>query len=222
MAYLRLRRMLELAVLDRPGLVWLLGDRGSRRSRQAPAERWEALYEEGTYDVLLDSDRRHHHRLLAGLVAERAPGGRILEIGCGQGAFYQSLRPLRPAAYLGTDIAAGAIDRARARFAEDVAAGVARFEVADGAQFDSEARFDAVIFADCLEYLGPVSETLRRYRALLAPGGFFGATQWLAPHPLRLWRELKSEVEVLDEALVSTRWGGAWQVWTCRPRVDRP
>jgi SAM-dependent methyltransferase len=215
MAYLRPRRLMELAVLDRPGLAPILGSRGGAGAE--PAERWDEHYAKGTYDVLTAPERRHHHHLLAGLIADRRPHPRVLEIGCGQGAFYESLRRLSPASYLGTDISPRAIAQAEARFADDVAAGRAAFAVADGATLETEGGFDAVVIADCLEYLGPVRDTLARCARLLAPGGVLGVTQWLAAHPLGLWRELKAAATVLDEAVVLAPWGGAWQVWTCRP-----
>ncbi|WP_372785692.1 class I SAM-dependent methyltransferase [Phenylobacterium sp.] len=217
MAYLRLRRLIELAVLDRPGLAHVFRPRGPGAPRAAPAEQWDAHHAAGLYDGLVDPERRHHHHMLAGMIAERRPGARVLEIGCGQGAFYDSMRRLGPASYLGTDIAPRAIAGAQARFAQDVALGRAAFQVADGADLAPEARFDAIVIADCLEYLGPVRETLSRCGRLLAPGGVVGVTQWLASHPLALWRELKPAVTILDEAVVLAPWGGAWQVWTCRP-----
>src|SRR5262249_45067904 len=126
---------------------------------------------------------------------------------------------LSPAAYLGTDISPLAIAQAETRFAQEVNAGLARFAVADGlSAADAEGPFDAVVIADCLEYLGSVPEVLQRCAERLAPDGVVGVTQWLAQHPLGLWRELKLHAEVLDEAVVMAPWGGAWQVWTCRPK----
>lgn len=220
MAYLRLRRILELAVLDRPGLQWLLPrDSGERR---APADYWEGLHAQGTYANLLDDRRRDHLRLLAAMIAERAPQGRVLEIGCGQGAFYEALRSHRPALYVGVDIAKTAVAQAQARFAEDVAAGRARFEIGDGAAMPLEGGYDAVVFADSIEYLGAMDEVVARFAPLLAPAGFLAATQWLAAHPLRLWRDLKPRLDLLDEAVVCAPWGGAWQVWTGRPTSPPP
>ena len=221
MAYLRLRRMLELAGLDRPVLARLLA-RADRTSRSAPAAQWDGYYAAGTYDSLMAPERRHHHRLLAGMIAERRPGARILEIGCGQGAFYESLRRLDFASYEGSDIAPLAIAQARARYADDVASGRADFQVADGSDLRPARRYDAVVIADCIEYLGPVRETLARVAAMLAPDGVVGVTQWMAPHPLALWRELQPVVTILDEAVVLAPWGGAWQVWTGRPQAQEP
>ncbi len=222
MAYLRLRRILELAVLDRPALQWLLGDRGGRSERRAPAEHWETLHRTGTYDALMDEGRRDHLRLLAAMIAERKPGARVLEIGCGQGAFYAALRSHAPGDYRGVDIAPAAIARARQAFAADIERGLARFEAGDGAELGLEGGFDAVVFADSIEYLGPIDEVLARFGPLLAPDGVFGVTQWLAPHPLRLWGALRPKLDLRDEALVSAPWGGAWQVWTGRPRSGAP
>lgn len=216
MAYLKLRRLTELLVLDHPQLASLFRARGPGPSA-APKPTWEALYEGGAYDNLLDSDKRHHHRLLAGLIAERAPNGRILEVGCGQGAFYESLRQVKPRRYLGVDISERAIDQARGRFARDVAAGAAEFRAFDGAAFECDERFDAIVFADCIEYLGPVEGVIARYAPLLAPGGVFGLTQWLALHPLAIWRRLSSLTEVLEEVVVNTPSGRAWQVAVVRP-----
>ncbi len=216
MAYLRLRRVLELAVLDRPGLAWLIGS-GGRASRAAPAAQWDGYYAAGTYDSLMAADRRHHHHLLAGLIAERRPRGRILEIGCGQGAFFRSLRRLDYASYLGTDIAPLAIGQARAAFTDDIATGRADFAVADGAALAPGGPYDAIVIADCIEYLGPIPDLMARCRDLLAPGGVIGMTQWMAAHPLALWREVRAHARILDESVVLAPWGGAWQVCTCRP-----
>lgn len=217
MAYLKLRRMVELMVLDRPALAGVFRPRGRGAARQSQAA-WEALHAGGAYDNLLDGDKRHHHRLLAAMVADRAPQPRVLEVGCGQGAFYQSMRTLRPRRYLGLDISPHAIDQARDRFAREVASGQAEFRVVDAAEpLALDERFDAIVFADCIEYLGAPDEVVTRYAPLLAPGGVFGLTQWLALHPLKIWRRLQRLTEVLDEAVVHTPAGGAWQVWTARP-----
>ena len=57
-------------------------------------------------------------------------GGRlspaILEIGCGEGVFYQSLRQCQAGPYLGVDVSRIAIDLAHTRFGDEVASGAAR------------------------------------------------------------------------------------------------
>jgi SAM-dependent methyltransferase len=76
-----------------------------------------------------------------------------------------------------------------------------------------------VLFTDCIEYLEPPAALVAHYARRLAPGGVIGATQWLALGPLKLWEEVKACADVLDEALVQAPFGGAWQVWTARPKA---
>lgn len=214
MTYLRWRRFLELAALDRPWVGELFMRRGEGPGAR-PAQYWNAMHG-GDYDRLLRSDQRHHHRLLAALVCEPTPNPRILDIGCGEGVFHDSLRPFAPSAYLGVDLSDRAIEKAKARV-EDWSA---RFKVGDGARFDAgEERFDAIVFPECIEYLGDPIALLDHYARYLAPGGLFGVTQWLGLKPLRLWRAIKAHTDIVDEAVVSAPWGGAWQVWTCRPKA---
>ncbi len=215
MAYLRKRRWLELLALDHPGIGRLAARLKGRGAGAAPAQQWDALYRGGDYDRLRLSHQRHHHRMLAAFVGEAAPNPRVLEIGCGEGMFLESLKPFAPRAYLGVDISPLGIERARERWkhAPDVA-----FEIGDGSAFAPEGQFDAIVFAECLEYLGPLPQLLDHYRRFLAPGGVFGVSQWLGVAPLTLWREMQAISVIDQEALVMAPWGGAWQVWTCRPR----
>lgn len=217
MAYLKWRRLKELAALDRPGLAARLA--GGRRNIAAAAERWDGVYRSGEYDGLLAWDRRDQHRLLAAWVAERFEAPRVLEIGCGDGAFWESFRLMRPARYLGVDISPEAIERLTARRGTDFAVGRAEVMAGDGARFETDEAFDAVLFTDCIEYLGSVEALLTHYGRRLAPGGLFGAVQWLSLPALTVWDEVKARVEVVDEALIQAPWGGAWQVWTARPRA---
>lgn len=218
MAYLRWRRFLELAALDRPWVgETFIRDR-HKGPTVSPAEHWNSEYQAGTYRRLLLSDQRHHHRLLAGLVAEHADQPRVLEIGCGEGAFYDTIRPFRPARYLGVDFSAQGVDMARRRLADSLRPGVVDFEVGDGKRYAVDEQFDAIVFPECVEYLGDPIALLEHYAGSLAPGGVFGVTQWLGLTPLRIWRTFKARTEIVDEAVVSAAWGGAWQVWTCRLR----
>lgn len=216
MGYFRMRRVIELAALDRPwvGEVFM-------RKRFAPpietnAEEWNDHYAGSTYDRLFKSDQRHHHRLLASLVNEHRPHAKVLEIGCGEGAFYASLKAFAPAGYLGVDFSDTGVGAARRRFPGDLP-GHPSFAVGDGRTYEPEDKFDAIVFPECIEYLGEPVELLRRYSPSLHPNGVFGVSMWLNTKPLRIWRKLQASCEILDEAVVAAPWGGAWLVTVCKP-----
>lgn len=219
MAYLRLRRAIELAALDRPWVGELLLRRRFAKSQLTPAEGWDREYTDGIYDRLRRTEQQHHHRLLAALVTAGRERCTILEIGCGEGVFLESLLSHHDVTYVGVDFSAVAIERARARFAPLIESGAVRFEVGDGRSYPVEAgAYDVVIFPECIEYLGEVEPLLDHYARALKPGGLIGVTQWLGVRPLRLWRRMKIWGSVVNEAVVNTAWGGAWLVSTLSPR----
>lgn len=187
------------------------------RLRAPTAQTWDQAYSDGVYQRLLRSEQRHHHRLLAGLVADHCPRPRILEIGCGEGAFYDALRPFSPTRYLGVDFSPLSVEMAKTRLAADLRPGSVDFVVGDGRTYASDEQFDVIVFPECIEYLGDSADLFAHYAPHLAAGGVIGVTQWLGLRPLRTWRAIKAHTDVLDEAVINTPWGGAWQVWTCRP-----
>lgn len=217
MAYLRWRRIVELSTLDRP---WL-GRALLRRRRQRPdpsAGQWDLEYQQGQYDRLRRSDERYHHRLLAALVAEARPGLHVLDVGCGEGLFWQALRPFEPGRYVAIDLSAEAVGRARRCYDADVAAGRARFDEANAMTWDTTEKFDVIVFPECIEYLGDVGTTLGRYAKMLAPDGRIGLTMWLGAEPVRRRWQLAQVTVLEDEAVVVTPRGGAWLVAKLRPR----
>jgi trans-aconitate methyltransferase len=212
-----MRRMIELAALDRPWVGELFMRKRFAPPMETTADEWNDHYAGATYDRLFKSDQRHHHRLLASLVNEHRPHAKVLEIGCGEGAFYESLRHFAPAGYKGIDFSDTGVEAARRRFPSDMV-GRPTFAVGDGRTYEPDEKFDAIVYPECIEYLGEPVEMLNRYSASLHPDGVFGISQWLNTKPMRIWRKIQASFEVLDEAVVSASWGGAWLVTVFKPR----
>lgn len=96
--------------------------------------------------------------------AHRVPaGGRILDVGCGNGEF---MTAAREAGYrvTGTDISVPAVERCRARGLDAVAG--------DFLTLPFDGTFDAVTMWDVIEHLTDPSAFVARARALLRPGGY--------------------------------------------------
>jgi trans-aconitate methyltransferase len=216
MGYFRIRRVVELAALDRPWVGELFMRKRFAPPMETSAQEWDSHYSGTTYDRLFRSDQRHHHRLLASLVNEHRPHAKVLEIGCGEGAFYESLRHFGPAGYHGVDFSETGVAAARRRFPSELV-GRPTFEVGDGRTYEPGEKYDAIVFPECIEYLGDTTDLLRRYSHSLRTDGVLGVSMWLNTKPLRIWRRIKATCEVLDEAVVAAPWGGAWLVAVFRP-----
>jgi SAM-dependent methyltransferase len=105
-----------------------------------------------------------------------APGDRVLELGCGNGAMAETISDLTGARVTGIDYIPEAIRQARAR-ARDRGALLDFYAGDIGHLVDGESRlpfrphsFDALIAVDTL-YFTDLPDTVRQMRALLAPGG---------------------------------------------------
>ena len=218
MTFMRLRRAIEMSALDRPWLGRLLLSR-RRAASGLDASHWDTQYKQGVFERLHRSNQRHHHRLLAAFVGEAGPGRRFLEVGCGEGVFYKSLLPYDPASYLGIDISPEAIASARSIYAQEISQGRVAFETAKAEGWTTSERFDCIVFPECIEFMGDVGAVLHTYASFLAPGGSIGVSMWLNAEPVRRWWRIVDAADVIDSAVVSSDWGGAWVVAHLRPKA---
>jgi GT2 family glycosyltransferase/2-polyprenyl-3-methyl-5-hydroxy-6-metoxy-1,4-benzoquinol methylase len=101
------------------------------------------------------------------LLALVPQGARVLDVGCGHGAFASALTRLRGCHVTGIEV--------EARFAEDARARCEAVVVGDVATVLREGRvapaFDVVVASDVLEHLVDPAGVLRHLSALLRPGG---------------------------------------------------
>lgn len=105
-----------------------------------------------------------------GVAARLAEGGRVADLGCGQGWAAIAVAQRFPAAEVwGLDTDAASIDDARAQ-ARALGAKV-RFECADAAALAGHGPFDAVLLLEVLHDLARPVDVLRAVRRALAPEG---------------------------------------------------
>ncbi|MGH8908611.1 MAG: class I SAM-dependent methyltransferase [Egibacteraceae bacterium] len=111
--------------------------------------------------------------LTGGLPARLEEGIRVADVGCGTGHAVNLMARAYPrSTFVGYDIGADAIERARAEAAEYGLANAA-FEVLDVAQLTADPQFEAVFAFDAIHDQVDPATVLDRIHAALAPGGVF-------------------------------------------------
>lgn len=103
------------------------------------------------------------------------PLGRLLDVGCGTGAFLAALAEARsPAGLAGVDLAPAMLAVARARLPAEVGLEVAS---ADALPFP-DARFDTVASLSAFHFFRRPEAALGEMRRVLRPGGTLVLTDW--------------------------------------------
>ena len=164
------------------------------------------------------------HLLVAGLARHYAPGGTILDIGCGTGGLTVPLRDTfagRALDYTGLDLSTIALEQAELRRDERPPSGGApsgiRFVQGDFDEFIPDRAFDAVIFSESLYYAADPLRTIRRYTRALAPGGAIIVSMWRRPSRQRVWRVLRGELRERSRSRLSVPRRPAWDIVVFTP-----
>jgi ubiquinone/menaquinone biosynthesis C-methylase UbiE len=117
---------------------------------------------------------------LDGMTARLEEGGRVADIGCGQGTSTILMAERFPAStFTGFDHSDALIATARKAATDSVASDRVSFEVADAAKFPGHG-YDLVTFTDCLHDVGDPVAAAAHARSALAPGGIVMVVEPLA------------------------------------------
>lgn len=185
--------------------------RGVRRMLRIDRERrWNREYAAGGWDWLRNLDELAHHAVLAGYVSRLAPGGAVLDMGCGEGVFQEQLRGAA-GRYVGVDFEA-AIVKAAAKVDANTA-----FVVGDMNEFTTTERFDAIVFNESLYYLHDPAAGLARYETMLTPTGVFLVSMHGKARNDAIWAALDERYVTLDSVILENRHGTRWTTKALRP-----
>jgi 2-polyprenyl-3-methyl-5-hydroxy-6-metoxy-1,4-benzoquinol methylase len=137
-----------------------------RRPLDYDAAKWDAEYAGGGWAHLQSLVELARYQVVAGWCARLAPGGAVLDLGCGEGILVAPLRQAGYATYLGIDISAEAIGQAQSLGDERT-----QFRACGWDEFQPDRRFDAVILNETLYYAPNPAFLLERVAAWLTPEG---------------------------------------------------
>lgn len=110
-----------------------------------PPEVWDAQYDRGQWDYMRGHEELARYSILVGYVQHFAPGGAVLDVGCGEGILQERLRPYGYAKYVGLDLSVAAIKQA-AHYEDEKTV----FLVQDASAYLPSEAFDAIIFNESL------------------------------------------------------------------------
>jgi len=179
------------------------------------ASLFDSEYAAGEWDHLTDVSERPRYGVIAAYCRHFAPGGRLLDVGCGVGLLSQHINAGANGNYVGIDVSAKAVAAAKA-----AAGGRGVFHVADVAGYSPEGRFDAVIFNEVLYYLQAPGEVVAQYSRLLAPAGVIIVSQWSGIGRVKgaqLWRLVMRGHDVLGETRIIGDGDRSWTIRVLRP-----
>jgi len=173
---------------------------------------WDSEHSAGKWDYLSSIAEEGHHLIIASYMHRLKPNSRVLDVGCGQGVLNTILRRFGYANYIGIDISETAIAFA-ARHGDAITA----FHAVAGERFDTNERFDVIIFNESLYYFAHPLKTMEAYSCFLAEDGIFIVSMAFSGFrtgllKLKMWLEIESRLQVIDETSVSRPNGETWIV----------
>jgi 2-polyprenyl-3-methyl-5-hydroxy-6-metoxy-1,4-benzoquinol methylase len=157
-----LHRFRRLFLRTRARLKWVVSLFRPYQPMLGGRELLDTEYRGGNWDYLAEDLELPRFSVVAGYCVRHAEGGRILEIGCGEGLLPERIGTSRYARYVGVDISSVAIERAKAKRHPN-----AEFLAEDASDFDPDAQFDLIVFNEVLEYAPRPVDLVRRYERWL-------------------------------------------------------
>lgn len=180
-------------------------------------EWWESDYEQGGLARTEGDVELPRHLLVAGLIRRYAPGGAILDIGCGSGGLIAPLHDSfggMTSSYVGLDLSTRALDMAAERARDIPESDRFSFELVQGSfdEYEPRASFDAIVFSESLYYAPDPRRTVERFLGALREGGIVVVTMWRRPSRRRVWRTLRQALPERTRCRVTVPRRPAWDI----------
>jgi 2-polyprenyl-3-methyl-5-hydroxy-6-metoxy-1,4-benzoquinol methylase len=175
------------------------------------ADTWDREYRSGAWDFLGAMDNLGGLASILGYCQFLAPAS-ILDVGCGAGLLARKLKMLPYESYLGIDLSAEAIAQAA-----PVCDHRTVFALAGAEDFETDRRFDVIIFSQILNYIPDPDAMLARYTKFLTPAGRIVVSLYQAPRTRAAWRVIDRTMRT-DDAMTVTQGPGTTTTKVLRQR----
>ena len=147
-------------------------------------------------------------------MAHFAKGGKVLDLGCGNGILAKYIRALTNVEIVGVDYSRQAIDQGIQRGIPNC-----EFVCDDLRTFHPAQAYSMIIFNESLYYVSDCVAVLKRYRRYLQPDGFYVISMFRTPLTMRAWRKLKHPGDKIlhDSCIEDGRTRHQWLVRVVSP-----
>jgi SAM-dependent methyltransferase len=196
-------------VADVRALVSRLLGWSEPREPAPSAQVWDAQYASDHWDYVAQLPELPRFGVLVGYLRHFAPGGSILDLGCGEGFLLRKLQPSDYARYVGVDFANAAIEKATRLGLPN-----ATFVTADIDAYAPTDSFDALVFTESLCYLPDPLRTVARYAQHLSTRGILLVSMNVNFRGgVDIVRRLRERYSTLDEVRLTR--GDRDRSWVC-------
>jgi SAM-dependent methyltransferase len=170
-------------------------------------------YSSGAWAHFNGSAELSRQVLVAGTAAELHPHPSVLDIGCGGGRLAQLFQPFQCHRYLGVDLSAEGISRAKALNLPGC-----EFVSGDFETWRPSETFDVILFSECVGYARDPGQLTASFVPFLTPGGHIIISHFRFGHWAAHWRRIERELAVVDATTVINRLGQTWDIKILEPR----
>jgi SAM-dependent methyltransferase len=198
-------------------LHFSLHGRRAGLGQPVPVEALDREYATGHWDHFFGPDEKARHDALVELILAVNARPRLLDLGCGSGRLASLLPADGLADYLGVDISAEGLRRARALALPPPRD---RFEHRDFETWTpAPGAHDVVTFNECLGYASDPLRTARRFAAALAPGGSVVVSHFRSGNYEAFWRRVGRDFVFPVERIATNAKGQTWDLRVLRVRA---
>lgn len=153
--------------------------------------RWDYQYSKGMWDGLRDKEM---DRIIVAeeMLNRYAKIGNILEIGCGEGIFYNHINENIYTFYEGIDISSVAIDKTKPN-------SKTIFEAADMETYiPSKLKYSVIVFNEVLFYSKNPVQLVDRYIKFLDESGILLIGMYDTPKSVIIWKDILKQYTILE------------------------
>jgi len=166
------------------------------RSLRQDRHGWNAEFRSGHWQSLKSRAGLARYGTIAGFCRHFAPGGSVLDVGCGEGLLLDHLHGYSK--YLGVDVSDEAVNRARLEPRAN-----ASFVQGDACEYVPDSRFNVIVFNECLFYFEDPLGVMQRYQRILEPSGVMIASIYVMGLDRRVWSMIESAYRILTATLIT-------------------